>query len=489
MRELHGVFRKPGSRFSVRILLGCRWPPSQVAFVGVTMKFPCFAFAKSLHSVEPSEGLARKQVLLLLIVIECTLPLVSWSQPATETVVVDKQTLQLMQQQIDELEARVVQLEAEKAGSPHAVAATSATQANYAPPSTGSHFVADTSAGLETYPVDAEKMDVSKTMLHIRGFADFGLYRASQKGHTTGFGLGELNLFVTSNISDKLKFLSEIVFENEGRSATQQNDFTVDVERALLQYFYNDHFNLAVGRYHTAIGYYNTAYHHSAWIQTALNRPFLFSFEDDGGILPIHQFGVSVSGEIPSGSLGLHYVAQLGNGRTTRNLINSNVEMVVDGKNDMAENFALYIQPESVPGLQAGFSNYRETLWPNSTERIAETIWDGYAVLTRRNFEWLTEGLVIRHSIFGLSHVYETTGFYTQLSKRYGSFTPYFLYQYVNAPVAEPIFPDVGLRTGPALGVRYDATASVAVKLQYDYSTLRKHTAINSLGIQVGFTF
>lgn len=452
------------------------------------MTLPCFAFAKSLHSVEPSEGLARKQVLLLLILIECTLPLVSWSQPATETVVVDKQTLHLMQQRIDELEARVVQLEEEKASSPHVVNATSATQANYAPLGTA-HLVADTPSGTEIYPVDPEKMDISKTMLYIRGFADFGLYRGSQKGQTTVFGLGALNLFVTSNISDKLKFLSEIVFENEGPSATLQTDFTVDVERALLEYFYNDHFNLAVGRYHTAIGYYNTAYHDSAWIQTALNRPFLFSFEDQGGILPLHQFGVSVSGEIPSGSLGLHYVAQLGNGRTTRNLINSNVEMVVDVKNDMAENFALYIRPESVPGLQAGFSNYRETLWPNSTERIAETIWDAYAVLARRNFEWLTEGLVIRHSIFGLPHVYETAGFYTQLSKRYGSFTPYFLYQYVNAPVAEPIFPDVGLRTGPALGVRYDATASVAVKLQYDYSTLRKHTAINSLGIQVGFTF
>ena len=453
------------------------------------MKFPCIAFAGALHSVKSSGGLARKQMLVLLLAVESIVPAMIWAQQSSETVVVDKQTLQLMQQRIDQLEARVDQLEEEKASSPHVVTATSAAQANSAPPSAASHFVADTTARTETYPVDPEKMDVSKTMLHIRGFADFGFYGGSQKGQTTGFGLGELNLFVTSNISDKLKFLGEIVFENKGPSATQQNDFTVDVERALLEYFYNDHFNLAVGRYHTAIGYYNTAYHHSAWIQTALDRPFLFSFEDDGGILPLHQFGVSVSGEIPSGSLGLHYVAQLGNGRTSRNLINSNVEMVVDEKNDMAENFALYIRPESVPGLQAGFSNYRETLWPNSTERIAETIWDAYAVLTRRNFEWLTEGLVIRHSIFGLSHVYETPGFYTQLSKRYGSFTPYFLYQYVNAPVAEPIFPDVGLRTGPALGVRYDATESVAVKLQYDYSTLRKQTAINSLGIQVGFTF
>jgi len=36
------------------------------------------------------------------------------------------------------------------------------------------------------------------------------------------------------------------------------------------------------GRYHTAIGWYNTAYHHSAWMQTAIGRPLLFAFETTG---------------------------------------------------------------------------------------------------------------------------------------------------------------------------------------------------------------
>ena len=110
-------------------------------------------------------------------------------------------------------------------------------------------------------------------------------------------------------------------------------------------------------------------------------------------------------------------------------------------------------------------------------------------MLARGKFEWLNEGLVIRHNVLGTSHVYETPGFYTQLSKRFGSYTPYFLYQYINAPVNEPIFPDVGLRTGPSLGLRFDATESVAFKLQYDYTALRRQQGINSLGLQVGFTF
>src|SRR5205807_2958732 len=99
------------------------------------------------------------------------------------------------------------------------------------------------------------------------------------------------------------------------------NAVGVDVERMLLEYSHSDYFNLAVGRYHTAIGYYNTAYHHSTWFQTTTGRPFLFEFEDKGGPLPIHNVGVSLSGRIPSGTVGLHYVVEVGNGRASRSYL------------------------------------------------------------------------------------------------------------------------------------------------------------------------
>src|SRR5207253_8531806 len=37
--------------------------------------------------------------------------------------------------------------------------------------------------------------------------------------------------------------------------------------------------------------------------------------------------------------------------------------------------------------------------------------------------------------------------------------------------------------------LRYDASESVAVKLQYDYTQLRRQEAIHGLALQVGFTF
>jgi hypothetical protein len=239
----------------------------------------------------------------------------------------------------------------------------------------------------------AERMDLSKTLLRIRGFGDISLHGDTQKGDTTSFSLGQLDLFVTSDISEKFKFLSEIVFEagpNDfyGVTSGSENSFGVDIERYLLQYSHNDYLNIAAGRGHTAIGYYNTAYHHSTWLQTTTGRPFLFAFEDEGGILPIHIVGVTASGLVPSGSLGLHYVAEVGNGRESRNpLVDEPVQNEVDDTNHKAFNLAVFARPEEVRGLQTDFSVYHDVLVPANAPRISETILAAHAVLIRPKYE------------------------------------------------------------------------------------------------------
>ena len=343
-----------------------------------------------------------------------------------------------------------------------------------------------TAARVPEAPREEDHMGMARPgpNLQIRGFADVNFHGSSQRGSTTSFSLGQLNLFVTSEVSEKFKFLSEIVFE-----AGDDNVPGVDVERLLLQYSHNDYFNLAVGRYHTAIGYYNTAYHHSTWFQTAIGRPFLFEFEDDGGILPIHNVGVSVSGRIPSGGLGLHYIIELGNGRASRSPLDEAVQNVLDENNRKSYNLALFARPEALPGLQAGFSVYRDLLAPDGLPRIGQTILAAHAVYIKPNFEWLNEALLIRHAPHGQMRVFHTPGFYSQVSRRFGSYRPYVRYEYVNAGVEEPVFPDVGLRHGPSMGLRFDAGDSIALKLQYDRTMLRGRPSFNGLALQFAFTF
>jgi hypothetical protein len=454
-------------------------------------------------SLVTSQRAVRRVCLLLLGVTLGSTAL--YAQPSGTGADTDKQTIQMLLERIDRLEARVAKLEANQASpTPQAAAAQvskpEATSPSAGPTSAPATPPSSTEAESQPEPQvehpEPERMDMSKTLLRIRGFGDVSLHGGDERGSTTSFSLGQLNLFVTSDISEKFKFLSEIVFESGPDNfyevpGGRTNEVGVDVERYLLQYSYNDYFNLAVGRYHTAIGYYNTAYHHSTWFQTTTGRPLLFQFEDTGGILPIHNVGVSASGRIPSGPLGLHYVAEIGNGRSSRTPLSEEpVQNEVDENNHKAFNLALFSRPVGAQGLQLGFSAYRDLLTPaNLPVGVDETILAAHAIYMVPTFEWLNEAVLIRHAPQGSSTVFHTPGFYTQLSKRFGAYRPYFRYQYINASSREPIFPAVQLRAGPSVGLRYDASESVALKLQYDYTALRQQPATNGLTLQLGFTF
>jgi hypothetical protein len=215
-------------------------------------------------------------------------------------------------------------------------------------------------------------------------------------------------------------------------------------------------------------------------------------FEDQGGILPIHNVGASLTGLIPSGKLGLHYVAEIGNGRASNswglNPSAEAVQSVVDENNGKAVNIALFARPNAIRGLQIGFSAYHDALHPLGFPKMGEGIFAAHAVIQRPTFEWLNEAMVIRHAVEA-GHVFDTPGFYSQISKAFGKYRPYFRYQYVNASDQEPLFPYVGLQYGPSVGVRFDPTEAVALKLQYDHGNFRHQTPVNGAELQFAFTF
>lgn len=425
---------------------------------------------------------------------------------------VDNRTIRMLLRRIEQLEAahkqlqdRVTQLEktrcapaqdsTEKSPAPRGAEIDRNALAQDSEAHSPGHFgnASEALNGTQDEEATQERIDENRTLLNIRGFADYSFQGQSQKGSATSFSLGQLDLFITSNISDRFRFVTDLVFE-KGRS----NNFEEDLERVLLEYRHSEYFKLAFGREHTAIGYYNLAFRHSSWWQTATGRPYLFLFEDEGGILPSHIVGASASGEIPSGKLGLHYIAEVGNGRASKPTAKP-VQNFVDENTHKAFALNVFARPGAVPGLQAGFSVYRDTLLPPDSPRVGETIFGTYAVLTRSKFEWLNEALLIRHAPQGLPRVFNTAGFYTQISEGFGSFRPYLRYQYVNAPDNEPIFlpvynVSVGLQHGPSVGLRYDFSESVAAKLQYDYTQLRRvqginQPAISALAVQLTYAF
>jgi hypothetical protein len=396
----------------------------------------------------------------------------------------DHELIQQLLKRVQELEGEVRQLRASSPAAPPVVVAAVPALA----PSPAAAPATSPSAPAQAPSKAAQDMMHDMSMpgtqgIQFRGFSDARYVASDTPGVHNSFALGQFNLFLTSKLSDKFSVLAEIVME-----AGSENGIGVDLERMMVQYSPSDYFKVAAGRYHTAIGFYNTAYHHSTWLQTTVDRPFLFAFEDGGGVLPVHNVGLSASGRIPSGSLGLHYVAEIGNGRTSRSPLDEAVQNVLDENNGKAVNLAVFARPEAVRGFQTGFSLYRDTLHPQGLPRTGQTIYAGHVVYQGLKLESLNEVVVMRHAMQG-GGVVHIPAFYSQISAPFGKVRPYFRYEYMNVPRRDPMFGDVGLRHGPLAGLRFDFSDFAAFKLEYGRILQRQTNAINALRTQVSFTF
>ena len=379
----------------------------------------------------------------------------------------DRALMQQLQKRVDELEQQVKDLQAQVAEEQQA--AERAAEAAAQPPEGMRDMLTPLGLG----------------GLQIRGFNDIDFHAYRDNGQVNTFSLGQLDLFLSSRLASDFSTIGEVVFE-----ADENNGFGVDVERLLLQYSPNDRFSLGVGRFHTAIGFYNTAYHHGNWFQTATGRPFIFRFEDNGGILPVHGVGLTVQGQIPSGAAGLHYVAEIANGRRSRSPGDEPVQNVEDENAHKALNVALITRPTGVQGLQAGISVYRDRLEPADRPSIDETIAAAHFAYQIPAFEQLAEAIFIRHVPSDTERATTTTSFYSQTSRQLGRYRPYFRYEYLDAPPGEPVFGnDLGRSYGPTIGVRFDAAPPVAIKVEYVRLTGSIRAQTNGLTVQFGFTF
>ncbi len=304
-------------------------------------------------------------------------------------------------------------------------------------------------------------------------------------GSAGNFYTGDFDLFLAARVSDKASVLSEIAFAEDDHQT-----FNVSLERFLLQYEFNDHLKMSFGRYQTGIGYYNTEFRSARWALTTVDRPLIMEFASDGGLLPTHAVGVSTTGLIPSGKLGLNYLFEYGSSDTVRPDINGS-GAVLDENNGNHVLVGLFVRPVWLRGLQIGASFYHDKI-DNSDPvvriRSEQTIVNGHVVYVAHRLEFLAEGFLIRHGSEQNSAVFNTPAFYAQISEQLGHVRPFLRYQYVNASKAS-IFEDVMLRYGPSFGVRYDFNENLAFKAQLEHTVRGNMPDLNGLQMQTAFTF
>jgi hypothetical protein len=238
----------------------------------------------------------------------------------------------------------------------------------------------------------------------LHGFADVGWARRSgaANGGTSGYRLGTFDLYLTPQLSERVKSVIELAFE-----VTPEGGVATDLERMQMGYLFGDELTLWFGRFHTPYGYWNTAYHHGAQIQTSITRPRFLAFEDLGGIVPAHSVGAWGTGAITTGLGKLKYdlIATNGN-RITDGVLDFNASG--DDNNSPALGFRVGISPGAVPGLTVGAHGMRQNVAGNNSAGTANgsarmQFLGGYLYYESDRWEVLGEYYGFRNRDLGVS--------------------------------------------------------------------------------------
>ena len=332
-----------------------------------------------------------------------------------------------------------------------------------------------------------QQLETHYPSLQIRGFADADYSATDQKGTTSGFNLGQFDLHIASALSQKISYFAEITVN------AHPQDYTIEMERSFIRYDYNDFFKISFGRFHTPIGYWNTAYHHGAWLQTTIDRPFMIKV--GGTFTPLHFVGALAEGNIPSGGLGLGYNVGIGNGRGE--LVGRPGD-AGDVNNNRAWVAKVFARPAKVYGLEIGGSVYRDKI-TLPTADYREWIANAYLVWTKGAPEFLAEFDNVNHRNIATNAIANSDAMYAQFAYRLPWFErtvkPYYRFEYTHMPLSEQVF-TYQPQVESIFGVRYDISNFAAFKSEYRYSASHPATginaafpAVNGVFFQTAFTF
>jgi hypothetical protein len=427
----------------------------------------------------------HRRMLVIVVMFLATNSARGQSSPTTDQT----EQVKALLERVEQLEKRLVEVEAKQAASPVTSAAISNVSAAQKSGPQEAAAKPEPAHQMEGHVDQAAvgQLETHYPSLQFRGFADMDFSATNEKGTTSGFNLGQLDLHLASPLSRKISYFGEMTFN------AHRDGYTVEVERSIIRYDYNDYFKLSFGRFHTPIGYWNTAFHHGAWLQTTIDRPEIVKI--GGTFIPVHFVGFLAEGNIPSGGAGLSYNVGVGNGRGD---IISRPGDAGDINNNRAWVANIFARPVNLYGLQLGASVYRDKITLMDGKDYREWIASAHLVWTKGDPEFLTEFANVNHRQVLTNRTSNSQGFYTQLGYRLPWFEktlkPYYRFEYIHTPKSEAVFTNLDL-VESIVGLRYDISSYAAFKSEYRHAsrnvleTPAFNGIVSGLFLQTSFTF
>lgn len=343
---------------------------------------------------------------------------------------------------------------------------------------------------------------------NIRLFTDAVFQNDNRPAKYSAFQLGQLVLMGSGQIDENWRGFFELAFKQSAA-----NTVTTDVERAIVSYDHSDLLRVTVGRYHTALGYWNNAYHHGTWIQPSIDRPDIVAFSSP--FIPVHIIGLELYGRKKAREGVFEYLFNVGNGIAFNSATNQNITENNDNK---AINFHVRFKDFFVPGFAIGGNLYYDeadsdasvtraaavdgdqNAFPNGTvnRRMQRQIAGVHALYMAGPYEFIGEWYDIRNKFRNdpsYTGKYKNKVFFLHLAYQLDDkIKPYVQYEVKNINEADPYFfayqnlEDEKVIHG---GIRYDVAAFVTIKTEWIRHELAVQNRFdyNLLRAQVAYTF
>jgi len=243
-------------------------------------------------------------------------------------------------------------------------------------------------------------------------------------------------------------------------------------------------FQAVVVRYHTPVGYWNTAFHHGAWLQTTISRPDMVRF--GGTFIPVHFVGFPRGRQHSFGRRGPELTTWVGNGRGS---IISRPGDAGDINNNRAWVANVYSRPRALYGLSWALRcTETKSLWRGGIsgsglrsahrmdERVAGILANLPCQPSRRTDRSLDEQPGLLRAAWLSPALVERT------------VKPYYRLNILIHRSSEQVFTNQDL-VGSTLGVRYDITTMPRLRRNIATSTGNRRTSCEWVVCTDRFTF
>jgi hypothetical protein len=302
-----------------------------------------------------------------------------------------------------------------------------------------------------------------------------------------GFSIPTLDIFLRGSAGG-WSFLSEVLFDiDEG------NEIVVDLDRMQVGYEFGDWLKITAGRFHTSVGYYNTAYPQGGAVYLLpVDRPEVVDQHDNASIIPTSTVGLNLHGRLPFLKQRFSYDLDVTNGRGVQadDLPNGG-----DANNPKMLNLRLRYEIE---GFIIGGNALVDWIPPRldpafpQPDTLREQIFGAHIAYVEHPWHVIGEGYLIQH--VGPARTQRTIAGIAELGYTLGIATPYARYELARFPTEKDAFwlptaqQERGNYDAVSAGVKFVPNENFAIKIELEMNRAQTDTEYRA-ATQVAFGF